>query len=203
MLRKLIMTADDFRQILREREPSDIVSEFITSEETGPHVSQEALNYITEQARLIFNIDVQHTLKPIVVGSAKLGFSLIEKFKPVYKPRWRKYEEGVSDIDLALVSPALYGTLWSRIAKHGTNQLRFPWRSGDLSDYMLHGWIRPDKFPRPLPPWSSEWFDFMSAINSSEHFRFKKLSCALYHSKSFLNMYQLRCVNTVISAELG
>ncbi|MFM0497268.1 hypothetical protein [Paraburkholderia caledonica] len=190
------MTAEEFKELLLQKTVQEIVSDYITIDDPGPFVSQDAIDYVVQQARLRFQIGADQPITPIVVGSAKLGFSIVEKLKPDYKPRYRLYREGVSDIDLALVSPSLYGKVWSDIALYGANRDRFPWRSGDLADYMLHGWIRPDKLPKPATSRCQDFFDLVTTLNGSTFFRFKKLRCALYHSRYFLNLYQQRSVNS-------
>ncbi|WP_175916797.1 hypothetical protein [Burkholderia sp. BCC1638] len=197
------MTPDEFKKILRERAACDIVPEYITSGDPGPVVTKEALEFVVEQTRIVFQIPSDASVKPIVVGSAKLGFSFTEKIKPEYKPRYRAYQPGVSDIDLALVSPLLYVKVWKDIAVYGSNQTKFPWRSQDLGDYMLHGWLRPDKFPTPSPPGCANWFDLLSRLNRSDHFRHKRLRCGLYYSAHFLELYQQRGIIEAKNAELS
>jgi hypothetical protein len=192
------MSPAEFRSLLLSKSVPDIVSEHIIDDSPGAVVSQADLDLIASEARAAFQLASTDSLKPIVVGSAKLGFSIIEKRKKEnrpYKPRYRDYVAGRSDIDIAIVSPVLYGKVWSALALYGANQTCFPWRTGDLADYMLHGWIRPDKFPTFQPPIvCSDWTKFMHRLKTSANFRYRGLSCALYHSKSFLSFYQQRGV---------
>jgi len=186
------MTPDEFKTALLTIPVPDIVSAHITNSDPGPFVLAEHLEFVATKIRTAFAINAEHSVQPIVVGSAKLGFSFTEKNYPVFKPRYRSYVAGESDIDMAICSPALYGMLWKGIAHYGAAQDTFPWRTESLGDYMLHGWIRPDKIPVPPPPGCQAWFDLMSTLNSSEFFRFKKLRCGIYQSKFFLELYQRR-----------
>jgi hypothetical protein len=197
------MTPDEFKQILRERNADEIVVKHITSADPGPYVSADALAYVDAKARLMFQIKETELFKPIVVGSAKLGFSLVEKRgEDWYKPRYRTYQPGVSDIDVAFVSAALFGKIWMDLALYGARQRSFPWRSTDLGVYMVHGWIRPDKFPTPHPQRCADLYALMRDLDTSKHFRFLKLRCAVYHSMYFLNLYQQRSVIDAQNAEM-
>lgn len=196
------MTPDDFKKLLLDLPAAQIVDEYVLSDDPGPYTSKDALNVLRERARSVFGLTGQQPIDVIVVGSAKLGFSILEKRgRDGYRPAYRSYEPGVSDIDVAVVSPALYGKLWVELARYGACQDHFPWRTADLADYMLHGWIRPDKFPVNGPQRCKDWKDLVSEVGRSEHFRYKKLRCALYHSKAFLNHYQQRGVLEAQRAE--
>lgn len=196
------MTPDEFRDHLRTKNAADIVDEYIINDVPGPHLKPDALVFLAERARLAFQIKPEQDLTPIVVGSAKLGFSFTEKREKEsgYKPRYRSYDPGGSDIDIAIVSPILYGKIWRGIALYGANQRHFPWRS-DLGTYMLHGWIRPDKFPDPLPQECKDWRELMNNLSQSTFFKYRRLRCAIYHSKYFLKIYQQRGVSEAQNAE--
>lgn len=197
------MTAAEFKAQLLTRDAGDIVEEIILADHPGPFTTTVALTSIEELARATFGISADQPVKAIVVGSAKLGFSFIEKPPRDgrgYKPAYRAYRPGDSDIDIAIVSPQLYGQLWQALALFGTNQQYFPWRT-DLAPYMLHGWIRPDKFPRAAPMRCNEWKEMINKLSRSEHFRYTKLKCALYNSRYFLKIYQQRGVVAAQQAE--
>jgi hypothetical protein len=66
---------------------------------------------------------------------------------------------------------------------------------------MLNGWIRPDKFPLDAPKKCKDWNSLIGEIGRSDHFRYKKLRCAIYHSKYFLNIYQQRGIVAAQRAE--
>lgn len=197
------MTSEEFRQLLLEKSAGDIVSENITHASPGPFVPQKAIDFVADTARSMFQLSAEARISPIVVGSAKLGFSIIEKRVPgqTPKPRYRDYRPGRSDIDMAIVSPSLFGKIWSGLAYYGANRNPFPWRSEDLGIYMLHGWLRPDKFPDDGPQQILDWFKFMETLNRSPHFQYLRLRCGLYHSQYFLDIYQQRGVADAQRAE--
>lgn len=197
------MNPDEFRQLLREKSAGDIVDACLVTDDPGPFTTKAALAHLEASARIAFGLTDDQPLSAIVVGSAKLGFAYLDK--PArdgagYKPAYRSYQPGSSDIDVAVVSPALYGKIWHDLAMFGANQHAFPWR-GDLSAYMLHGWIRPDKFPAAAPQRCNDWKNLVNDVARNDHFRYKKLRCAIYHSKFFLRIYQQRGVIAAQQAE--
>ena len=197
------MTPDDFKQLLRETTAEDIVERFILTDDVGPYTSRDALDVLEQRARLAFGLASDQLLKTIVVGSAKFGFSYLEKPSRGglgYKPAYRSYDPGVSDIDVAIISPILYSKIWQDLARFGANLPTFPWRT-DLAPYMLNGWIRPDKFPPAPPQRCSDWKNVVNEVSRTKHFQYKKLRCGIYHSTYFLKIYQLRGVLAAQQAE--
>lgn len=190
------MTPEEFKNHLLNMQSEEIVEQFILTEDPGPHTSREALAALEARIRSSFDLMEDSKLSTIVVGSAKLGFAILDKpardGQP-YQPAYRAFRPGHSDIDVAVVSPVLYGKLWQDLALFGANQHSFPWRS-DMAAYMLHGWIRPDKFPVAAPQKCIDWKELVNDISRSAHFRYKKLRCGIYHSKFFLKIYQQRGV---------
>lgn len=198
------MTPSEFRELLRSKTAEEIVDTYILSDDPGPFTSRDALGLLENQARAIFGLQEDHFLSTIVVGSAKLGFAFLEK--PARngmdgKPAYRAYSPGESDIDVAVVSPILYTLIWRDLARFGAQNVSFPWRT-DLAAYMLHGWIRPDKFPFPAPRRCNDWKAMVQKVSRMEPFRYKRLRCALYHSKYFLQIYHQRGVLAAQQAEI-
>lgn len=190
------MTPDDFKAILKTREAGDIVDDYIINPDPGPNIKADALESVAMKLREVFQIGVEHKIEAIVVGSAKLGFSIVEKSrlnKP-FQPRYRSYRPGRSDIDIAIISAVLYGRVWAGLARQGASRPEFPWRLEDLSDYMLHGWIRPDKFPIDPPQEVKDWESAISQIQTSLQFRYLRPRFALFQSRFFLKIYQMRGV---------
>jgi hypothetical protein len=100
-----------------------------------------------------------------ITGSAKLGFS----------PFKRKDFDLDSDVDVAIVSPALFERIMSDISE-------FQWRFKknravvreselymyhDFLEYVVLGWIRPDKLPISFQmiAFKNDWFDFFRSIS--------------------------------------
>ena len=197
------MTPNEFRGLLRSKTAEEIVDTYILSEDPGPFTTREDLGLLESQARTTFQLQAEHSFSTIVVGSAKLGFSFLEKKTDAYsepKPAYRKYSPGVSDIDVAIVSPVLYTRIWQDLARFAAKQVVFPQRT-DLAFYMLNGWIRPDKFPAIAPRRCNDWKTMVQKVGRMKPFRFKRLRCGLFYSKYFLQVYQQRGVSAAQEAE--
>lgn len=199
------MTPDEFRGLLLEKTAAEIVESCILTDDPGPYIDRNALGVLERQARATFSLRADHALSTIVVGSAKLGFSFLEKKarKGVpRKPAYRPYVPGESDIDVAVVSPLLYMRIWSDLARFGATQTLFPWGT-DIARYMLHGWIRPDKFPPEVPKRCIDWKEMIRDISQMTPFKYKRLRCGIFHSKYFLEIYQQRGVFTAQQIEMN
>lgn len=130
-----------------------------------------------------------HPSEVVVVGSAKLGFS-IAPMKP-----WRPFGD-TSDIDVAVVSDRLFEQYWRRTADYARRDRG--WDSAPFARYLFAGWIRPDKLP---PSISSDWWDFFRLLWNSRRFGIVKISAGLYKSWDFLSAYQERAVGVCRTKE--
>lgn len=198
------MSPDDFKLLLRTVPSAEIVDTYLINDDPGPYISCDALDFLQREIRLALGIDEKHQLATIVVGSAKLGFAYLDKRGHNgggYKPAYRSYQPGTSDIDVAVVSPVLYGKIWQELARHGTGKHNFPWRTDDLGHYMLHGWLRPDKFPPEAPLICTSWKSVINDVSRSQYFMYKNLRCGIYHSRYFLKIYQQRGIIAAQQAE--
>lgn len=198
------MQIDDFKTALQENSASDVVANIILAD-GAEHVSPAALQYAEALIRSQFQIVNQHSLQIIVVGSAKLGFSIAEK--PVLGrnplPRYRVFDPYNSDIDLAIVCQKLYFDIWRDLSTYSHNQTPFPWDS-HLGKYALVGWLRPDHFPRLQRPLSClKWWELFHNLSNSTQFNRRKVRGGLYFHKDFLNQYQQRAVLSAQKAEAG
>ncbi len=114
-----------------------------------------------------------------LVGSAKLGFTI----KPQHS--FRHFGD-TSDLDLALVSGALFDEVWFKVAEYAESGGYFPTRS-QFSEHLLHGWIRPDKLPPGGEfPYREEWWAFFNKLQASKRFGPYKIRMGLYKSFEFL-----------------
>lgn len=187
------MSPENFRQLLLNMDEGELVREHIVTAESGPNISVAALRHIETVIRTKFLLTTEQRVSAIVVGSAKLGFSYIEKRRNglVVKPAYRSYQPATSDIDIAIISPVVYGKIWSDLASIGARASVFPDNS-KLGRYMYHGWLRPDKFPSPKPQRCTDWEDAYRELMQYAPLRNKAVRLALYHSKHFLETYQQR-----------
>lgn len=196
------MKIADFKKALQLNSAFDVVADIVLAD-GAEHVSHAALQYAEEIIRSKFQIATQHSLKIIVVGSAKLGFSIAEK--PVLGrnslPRYRDFDPYNSDIDLAIVCQKLYFDIWRDLSTYSHNQTPFPWDS-QLGKYALVGWLRPDHFPKLQRPLSCmKWWELFHNLSNSTPFNRRKMRGGLYFHKDFLNQYQQRAVLSAQKAE--
>ena len=80
-----------------------------------------------------------HQNEIVVVGSAKLGFSIAPE------KRYREFGEK-SDIDVALCSSTLFDMVWQNVFDYWKRG-EFWYGFADFRKYFFRGWIRPDKLP--------------------------------------------------------
>ena len=73
------MTPDNFRQLLLEMDDSELVRTHIVTTDPGPNIPATTLRHIETVIRAKFQLTIDQRVSAIVVGSAKLGFSFIEK----------------------------------------------------------------------------------------------------------------------------
>lgn len=132
----------------------------------------------------------------VIVGSAKLGFTVTHKpargggpARPMFSP----FSEN-SDVDVAIVSDALFDDIWKRCFRfwqesgYGDGY----WRSGsNFRDYLFRGWMRPDKLPSEGGfTYRSEWFDFFRTLTGDRAAGDYKVTAGLYREEYFLEAYQ-------------
>jgi hypothetical protein len=128
-----------------------------------------------------------HPNEVVVVGSAKLGFSIAPDKR--YRPFGEK-----SDIDVALCSGQLFDAFWKDVFDYWARGELWP-GIGDFRKYLFRGWMRPDKLP-PITSFirSRDWWEFFRALANSGEYGPYKVTGALYKSWHFLESYQLKCV---------
>lgn len=130
-----------------------------------------------------------HPSAVIVVGSAKLGYSLSPNKR--YKPF-----NDVSDIDVAVVDAPLFEKYWLDMYEAKQNLIEWP-DIGDARKYLFRGWIRPDKLP--LFQVRNAWFDFFTALQSKGVAGPYAIRAGLYYNVRFLEAYQLNGVRQAFS----
>ncbi|WP_218011752.1 hypothetical protein [Bacillus cereus] len=120
----------------------------------------------------------------IMVGSAKLGFSIAPK------KLWTPIHDN-SDIDMVIISEELYDQYWKQLLEFNINLTYRTEKEDDLYrdflEYFFKGWLRPDKFPFNFPD-KQEWFDFYKSISYKEYDK-RKISGAIYRNEYFFKKY--------------
>lgn len=148
-----------------------------------------------------FNIDVS---KVIIVGSAKLGFTLRHKQKTekrAERPAFSPFSED-SDIDIAVVSDVLFDYVWKQCFEFwhssGYANSKGYWFGGqEFRDYVFRGWMRPDKLPSEGQySYKHDWFDFFRRQLASERAAGDyTINAGVYRESYFLETYQKIAIN--------
>lgn len=174
-----------FKERLRSgASAQDVVRERITH---GSAVVIDDVRYAALRERTGSGLGVAPNRDVYLVGSAKLGFSI----KPAR--RYMPFCDD-SDIDLAVVAPALYERSWSESRRFrrqggywdGLKQLKNDHLNGVIKPYVL-----PDS---PAVPTKRFLFDFTSSLQRTDISPYP-VTLAIWHSIDALEEYQALAVN--------
>ena len=191
----------DFRAALRGADPLDIVDRFLLAGEVE-HVSADKRAAIQRALCESFGSDPDD-VRVIITGSAKLGFSIVEKARPGKPtlPRYRKFS-GQSDIDVAVIAPPIFTAIWEELAANAHRAFLFPPAAGRLGDYLVCGWLRPDHFPKGVRlPKCDAWSDTFRKLSVSGQFTPRTVNGGLFASENHLRNYMARAVNECVRIE--
>lgn len=177
------MNIDDhinsFKEDLSALSSSQIVQKRIIFGECAI-IQSNAYYQLREKVGLKFNV---HPNEVIVVGSAKLGFSIAPHKR--YLPFGDK-----SDIDVAIVSSILFDNFWKSVYLLWKEKVLWETET-DFKKYLFQGWIRPDKLPNTKSlAITAEWWDFFRILTTSGDFGPYKIRGAIYKDYDFLQGYQ-------------
>ena len=134
-----------------------------------------------------------HPNEVLVVGSAKLGFSIVPD--KLYCPF-----RDESDIDVVIVSSKLFDEIWEAVFNYKEAVGYWP-EYKKFTEYLFRGWIRPDKLP-PSTVFQAgkDWWDFFREVTRSGMYGDYKIAGGLYKSWFFLENYQRICVQKCINS---
>jgi hypothetical protein len=182
-----------FRRQARADDPRTLATQIIQRPECEC-LSEELLRALNEYLPQKFRI----ARPPIIVGSAKLGFSLKEI---ATTGLFRGFQKD-SDIDVAIVDSGLFDRIWE--AAYESFCAQNPWANRrDYQHYFFRGWIRPDMLPRSLAA-RNEWFDAAADVTRDVFGSRHKATAGLYKSENFLLGYQEDSIRRAVSRlELG
>jgi hypothetical protein len=116
-MRGFSTSPEDFRKRLGEVDARAIFEEFILAKGAA-HVSHDGISQIAQKVGASFATPVD-TIFIRIVGSAKLGFSLLEKKERngAMLPRYRLFSSD-SDIDVAVVCPRIFNQIWYELSRY-------------------------------------------------------------------------------------
>jgi hypothetical protein len=191
-----MLDVNQLKAKLRALDPEEFVDRLVLARKSA-HFSDERLERVRSALSEMFGVHVDLT-QLHVVGSAKLGFGLLEKKlqNGHVLPAFRAFGPD-SDVDIAVTCPPLFEVIWHELSRHANSQPRLPWRSGDLGSYLVHGWLRPDQFPK----WvrlqrCDDWWKTIDALSADSRNGRRRIRGGLYHSTQHLRQYQLRGVRS-------
>lgn len=188
-------TVDEFKKILTIETSEEIAENYLINGEAR-HFTAEQIAFVQKSLSLKFGVE-KDLIDLRVVGSSKLGFSLHDKWdrnSQKQLPAFRLYS-AVSDVDIAVVSPAVFNLVWQELGRYADQTPRMPWESGKLGDYFVHGWIRPDLFPKFVRlQMCDDWWDLFRNLSTDSYLGRRKIRGALYYSIEQFRRYQIRSV---------
>jgi len=196
-----MITVEDFRKKLRENEIEFLLEEVLLADYAA-HVDRCDIEYLKMTLSAGFGIQ-SDSVKVWIVGSAKLGFSLVEKRKSsgVLLPRYREFS-AESDVDVAVVSACLFDLIWEEISAYSHRVRRLPWDSGQLGDYLVCGWLRPDDFPKKVRlRRCDDWWDIFRRLSVDARYGRRKVRGGLFHSMEHMKRYQSRALKECVDVE--
>jgi hypothetical protein len=195
-----VITVEEFRERIRRNEVEFLLDTVLVGN-GATHVSIPDIEHI--RATLSAKFDVPANLIDVwIVGSAKIGFAITEKRLPsgVVLPRYRQFSAH-SDIDVAVVSPALFDLVWNELSTYAHRVARLPWNSGLLGDYLVCGWLRPDHFPMVRLRRCDDWWDLFRFLSADTRYGRRRVRGGLFHSLAHMKRYQARALNECVIAE--
>ena len=124
-----------------------------------------------------------HPNDVLVVGSAKLGFSIAPS------KRYREFCD-TSDLDVVIISPKLFASVWQDLHRYFEKGGYWENKS-EFTQYLFRGWIRPDKLPPDQHfPFARDWWSFFNSLSASRRFSNNRVTGAIYQNWYFLESYQ-------------
>ena len=195
-----MITVEEFCRRIADRDLDYLLDEVLLAD-SAAHVKGPDINYLQVAIAAKFGV-VAEDVRVYVVGSAKLGFSIIEKNKNgAILPRYRAFS-AESDIDVAVVSPLVFSLIWNELSMHAHRVPRLPWDSGVLGDYLVCGWLRPDHFPvRSRLRRCDDWWDLFRNLSSDARYGRRRVRGGLFHSDEQMKQYLSRALNECVVAE--
>lgn len=170
-----------FKKDLKSCDIRDVFRKYIVTDKCYALTDDQQMRLRTEISNH-FNIEYNNI---IIVGSAKLGFSI----KP--KRRFCNFCDE-SDIDIAIISKELFETIWFEVSNYFSSSGEYE-KGEEYCFYLAkNGWIRPDKLPNYAT--KEDWFEFFRKLTNSGKYGDIKISAGLYYNYDFLEEYQLTCI---------
>lgn len=151
------------------------------------HDNEETYFYLKQKVANYFKVS---TTKIVMIGSAKLGFSIAPH------KLWNNFSEE-SDIDIVVISEEIFDEYWKELLNFNINvksrSEQDDQKYREFLEYFLKGWIRPDLFPFTYPK-KNEWFEFFKSISYGKYGNYK-VAGAIFRNEYFFEAYHSRNIN--------
>lgn len=198
-----MISIEEFKARLNADNFDDLVDTVLLAD-GATHINLEQFDIIQNKIASTYHI-AEDEIKVIITGSAKIGFSLIEKRLQdgTVKPRFRRFDID-SDIDVAVLCPRIFNMIWLELSAFAANRSSFPLEHKKLGPYLVSGWLRPDHFPGSNSLINCrKWFPLFADLSADIRLGRRKVRGGLYNSREQLRQYQLRSLRESLSgAEL-
>ena len=156
------MTQQEFIASLKTKTPEDFFNQYIMIEESD-YIRKVQIDFIKKTISEKMSIE-EDNIEIVITGSCKLGYSLYEKkLNEKILPKYRPFSNVNSDIDVAVISKCLFEKCWDALSIYSCSQPVMPWDTDELGDYLLSGWIRPDKLPHIF--FNNIWWNCFSYLS--------------------------------------
>lgn len=186
------MEVDEFKRRLTADRLDELANNVLLADGAA-HVTGAQFEIIRQKIAAVYGLGAAD-VRVVITGSAKLGFSLIEKRNDdgTLRPRFRLFGPD-SDIDVAVLSPKIFDGVWFELSSYAANRPWFPLEHKKLGPYLVSGWLRPDHFPYGASLLNCrKWFPLFASLSADIRFGRRKVRAGLFHSFEQLRQYQLR-----------
>lgn len=180
-----MVTKEDFKRELQNTDYTDeeLVDKYICFGTPIIFSTQEE-KYYDLKREISTQFPVRSMKNIIVVGSAKLGFSIAPQ------KRFRDIQDS-SDIDVAIIDEELFDNYWEQLFEFNINlksrSVKEDELYRDFLQYFFKGWLRPDLFPFRFKG-KNEWFNFFNKISYKKYDK-RKVTAAIYKNEYFFKKY--------------
>ena len=184
----ILTRLEAFKCDLANQEPIDIVRKHIVFGECAV-ISPDKYFFLRDTVAKKFSL---HPNDVLVVGSAKLGFSIAPDKK------YRIFGDN-SDIDVAIISSHFFELIWKDLHRF-ISQQRYWQGQNDFNKFLFRGWIRPDILPSDHGfEFAKEWWEFFNKLSVSREFDVVRIRGGIYKDWHFLESYQMIAINKCIN----
>lgn len=173
---QVMISVDQFKERLRSDTLQDIADELLLAD-GAEHVTDDQCQLIRQKLSDSYHLDGD-AIRIVITGSAKLGFSIIEKKDQdgTLRPRYRPFDYR-SDVDVAILSSKLFDLIWFELSAFAARRPWFPLESRKLGPYLISVWLRPDHFPHSSSlPNCRKWFPIFSQLSADIRFGRRKVT---------------------------